>query len=121
MANVEEAKKELLDVCNQCIALFGDKPLSGDVNLINLNGKLFAKLQEVLKEGSIQDQEEALKAFARVLKAFKDGPNPFFHVSPEKSRAKLKNNPYFNEKEFDKLQKLQQDLLKLVEGPTENG
>jgi len=121
MADIQEAKKELLDVCDQCVALFGGKPLSGDVNLINLNGKMFAKLQEVLKEGSIKDQEEALKAFARVIKAFKDGPNPWNHFSPKQARAKLKDNPYFGQKEFDKMQKLQDDLLKLVEGSTENG
>lgn len=122
MANVQEAKKELLEACKLGVALFGDEKLPKDLKVMELNNKILRNLEQVLKEGSIKDQEEALKAFAGVLYAFKGVHNQIWGKFPSAdAKALLKNNPYFGEKQFDELRKLEEDLLKLVETPTENG
>jgi CRISPR/Cas system-associated protein Cas10 (large subunit of type III CRISPR-Cas system) len=115
MADIQEAKKELLESCNQFVALFGDEPVKDNPGFMKLTGKIYLRLEEVLKGGSIKDKEEALKAFAHVLKAFEGMHKKMWKgLSKEEAKELLKKSPYLNPEQFDEMEKLQQDLLKLI-------
>lgn len=74
MANVKNAKKELLQDCGKFLAVLEKKPKLNEsieiVDVVSLNRNISKNLQDILKNGNLKDKEEAMIAYSRVVTTF---------------------------------------------------